>query len=288
MAGENPNAPAPGTEGITPGSPAATGTPFDLDTWLKAAPPEAIKGLSERFSAFTGDYLTETYGDMIPVIEHIRSNDKLRGRISKLVRDGKVDEDELDFLLNTGIDVYDEDVRPRRSVRGGPAHDGSQGGGDLGRARAEDDPALKEVRELRERLDRDELASNQKNYEEQRRLECVALQKEHPELRFEKADPEDPGYKRLLHISEIAEARTKANFDRGDRRVVSYKEVANELAAVVGLEPPRAAPRTAADSRIDAPPQAPRTVTEAKNSQLSKLAKAGGFRALAESTARRG
>lgn len=274
-----------GVSGETPGSSGAPG-PFDLDEWLKAAPPEALKGLGERFAQSADAYLTETYGDLIPVIEEIRTDPKLRGRVAKLYRDGKVDKEELEFLLGTGVDTFEEDIRPRRSVRGGPAHEGSPDSGSPGRARGEDDPLAREVAELKDRLNKDEMASNQKRYEDYRRSEVEALLKEHPELRWEKADESDPNYKRMAHIAEVAENRTKANYDRGVQKVVSYKEVADDLSVVVGLEKPPAAPRTSGDSRIDDKPQAPRTVAESRSGMEQKLAKAGGFRALAEASRR--
>lgn len=264
---------------------AASSAAFDLDTWLKDQPKEALEGLSERFAQGANAYINEQYGDVLPVLEEITKDEKLRNNFKKLVRDGKVDREELEFLLDTGIVTYEEDIRPRKTVRGGPGADGTI------TTQREIDPndpgqkALTEVEALKEKLHKDELADQQVRYENYRRNEMIALMRERPDLSFKEASEKDPAYRKAAHIAEVAEARTKANYERGVQKVVSYKEVADELDAVLGREKPPAAPRTTHD-RLDQKPQAPKTVAESKDRMRETLAKAGGLRALAEASRR--
>jgi hypothetical protein len=178
------------------------------------------------------------------------------------------------FVLNDGVDVYD---RTRAAER--PA--------DTERSPREIELEANVARLQGER-DAAEMAKKTAAYEQARTTEMQALWNEYPDLRFQKADPTDAAYRKTLHIAEIAEARTKDNYERGIAKVVSYKEVATELNEIMGRATPPGAPATSRDQIPQTKPQAPTSAVESKQRMKDTIERAGGFRNLAAASSRRG
>lgn len=238
----------------------ATTEQFDYAKWYEAQPEEAINEVANRVyqAAYTdiNKRLTDEFGeDLLPILVEAKNDPELRKALKSYVKD---DPELRKFLFGPAVDAYRATTRtePTTGV-------------------ADDNPLKKELDEVKGKLEAQENERQLQAYVQHRNAELEALQREAPELRFEKADPSDPAFRLASHVAEVAEERTR-RFGKN----VAYKDVYLELRDVIHREKPAAAPAT---SRNTAPPkpQPPKTQAEGRDRALETLKRAGGIAGLA-------
>lgn len=231
---------------------------LSFDEWINTVDDDYKTELQSRVVNATNEFIHSKYGELTPILDEIENSPELMKALSKLS-----DKDLRDFLLNDGIQVYESSLKSTSEIT----------------------PVNKELENklaaIESKLSAKEKQEQDAAYFNYRRNEVQAMQNEYPELRFEKADKADPGYRKFEYLVDQAETRTQLNYARGVNKSVSYKEVYDELRQFENNRPtPTKIENTSSTNPKDQ--QAPQTITDSKKKLFDKVKRAGSFAKYAE------
>jgi hypothetical protein len=236
-----------------------------FDEFLGIFPDKHKIEISNRVNNITENNIRQRFGRLNPLIEEIQKNPKLMDQLEKLN-----DKDLREFLLEAGIDAYEE-------VNPGHRQKFEQ---DKLKREYEDKIAVYEAD-----LTKRQRATADEDYKYRRIKERDAMVNEHPDLRYtmekvQKGDYSEPEYRKFCYIVDRAQEKTDLNYARGIQKEVSFEEVYQEISALEKSRPNTTKIEASTGPSVKSQ-QAPQSATEG----LAKLKKSVGsgsaFKALA-------